>query len=204
MNAPQQMPNTGDNPVIPFAPRPDAYIRLRTGLPGASIRVSEQDRPAFAALRDSLLGSVGPKTGLEVEVFGHLLNAAWQLRRLSQWEEDLLGQPVNPFLDSDCEARLRRFQNYKAAKECSFQTALAELGKLQTERVAVLQTGEFEEAQVPVKSRGAAVICIAKAACGPLRLCVLQSRRLAGSARGFLGLPSNLRQMPSPTLATAA
>ena len=82
MNAPQQMPATGDQPAVPFIHRPAAHIKLHATFPGATIIVSEQDRPLFAALRDSLFCSIRPKTGLEDEAFRQLLNAAWQLRRL--------------------------------------------------------------------------------------------------------------------------
>lgn len=204
MNAPQQMPATGDNPAIPFTPRPVAHIKLRATFPGATIIVSEQDRPLFAAIRDSLFCSVRPKTGLEDEAFRHLLNAAWQLRRLCQWEEELLGQPVNPFLDATTEARLRRFQKYKSAQERTYKTALAELRMLQTERLAITQSGELAQAQVSANAPFATVTRIAKFNRLPLRQCITQPNMLARNARTFYRPPNKLRQMPQPVRAAAA
>lgn len=204
MHAPQQMPATGDNPAIPFTPRPVAHIKLRTGFPGATIHVSEQDRPLFAALRDSLFCSVRPKTGLEDEVFRHLLNAAWQLRRLAQWEDELLSQPANPFLDAGSEGRLRRFQKYKAAQERTFKTALTELRKLQTERLAMTQTGDLAQAQVSANAPVAAVTRIARASRLPLRLCIPHPNTLARNARTFFRAPHKIHQMPHPARAAAS
>ena len=178
MNAPQQMPATGDNPKIPFTPRPVAHIKLRTGFAGATIHVSESDRPLFEALRDSLFCSVRPKTGMEDEFFRHLLNAAWQLRRLAQWEDELLSQPVNPFLDPESEARLRRFRKYKASLEHSLKEALAELRKLQTERLAQ--------------------------DCPPLHFCIPQSNTLGRTAHTCVRPPAKVHQMQHPARAAAS
>ena len=196
MNAPQQIPATGDNPAIPFTPRPVAYIKLRTGFGGATIHVSEQDRPLFAALRDSLYCSIRPKTGLEDELFRHLLNAAWQLRRLAQWEDELLSQPVNPFLNDESNARLRHLQKYKSAQERTFTTALAELRKLQTERLAMTQTGELAQAQISANAPVAAVTRIARASRLPLPICITSPNTLAQNARTFYRPPAKIRQMP--------
>lgn len=204
MNAPQHMPATGDNPTVPFTPRPAAHIKLHATFPGATIIVSEQDRPLFAALRDSLFCSVRPKTGLEDEAFRHLLNAAWQLRRLAQWEEDLLSQPANPFLDSAAEARLGRLQKYKAAQERTYKNALAELRMLQTERLARTQTGELAQAQVSANAPVATVTSIARVGRLPLRFSIPHPNTLARNARTFYRPPNKLRQMPSPALAAAS
>jgi hypothetical protein len=204
MNAPQQVPATGDNPVIPFSPRPVAHVKLRTGFPGATIIVSAQDQPLFAALRDSLFCAVRPKTGVEDEVFRHLLNAAWQLRRLAQWEEELLARNVNPFTDPSAQASLRSLLKYKSALERSYKTALAELRKLQTERLAITQTGELAQAQLSANSPVAAVTSIAKANRAPLQRCIPHPNTLARNARTFFRPPNKFRQEPHPACAAAS
>lgn len=204
MNAPQQMPATGDAPAIPFTPRPVAHIKLRATFPGATIVVAEHDKPHFDALRDSLFCSVRPKTGLEDEAFRRLLNSAWQLRRLAQWEEDLLSQPANPFLDPATEARLGRFQKYKAAQERSYKAALAELRLLQTERLATTQTGELAQAQVSANAPVATVTRIAQASRLPLRLCIPHPNTLARNARTFYRPPNKNKQMLHPVRAAAS
>jgi hypothetical protein len=204
MNAPQQIPATGDNPVIPFSPRPVAHIKLRTGFPGATIIVSEQDRPLFAALRDSLFCSVRPKTGLEDEAFRHLLNAAWQLRRLAQWEEELLARNVNPFVDVAAQAGLRSLLKYKSALERSHKTALAELRKLQTERLAITQTGELAQAQLSANAPVAAVTSIAKVNRVPLRYCIPHPHTLARNARTFYRPPNTNQSTAHPVRAAAS
>lgn len=129
-------------------PPPPTVIQLERAFHGPTIEVAAPDQPAFAQLRDNLFCSIRPQSALEDEIFAHLLAAAWQLRRFTQWEDELLRAEPNPFLSPETEARLQRFYRLKSAQQRAFQTALTELRRLQTGRLAASQTTELTQARL--------------------------------------------------------
>ena len=129
-------------------PPPPTVIQLERAFHGHTIQVAESDLPAFTQLRDELFCSIRPQSALEDELFSHLLAAAWQLRRFTQWEDELLRAESNPFLDPATEARIQRFYRLKTAQQRTFQTALTELRRLQTGRLAASQTTDLTQARL--------------------------------------------------------
>ena len=145
----------------PPPPPPPTVIQLERAFHGPTIEVAEPDRPAFAKLRDDLFCSIRPQSALEDELFAHLLAAAWQLRRFTQWEDELLRTDPNPFLSLDSEARLQRFYRLKSVQQRAFQSALTELRRLQTGRLAVSQTTDLIQARLAAHAPVATITNIA-------------------------------------------
>jgi hypothetical protein len=129
-------------------PAPPIVINLERAFHGHTIEVAAPDQPAFHKLRDELFCSIRPQSALEDELFSHLLAAAWQLRRFTQWEDELLRAEANPFLSPESEARIQRFYRLKSVQQRAFQTALTELRRLQTGRLAASQTTDLTHARL--------------------------------------------------------
>ena len=142
-------------------PPPPTVIQLERTFQGPTIAVAEPDQPAFHKLRDELFCSIRPQSALEDELFAHLLAAAWQLRRFLQWEEELHQAQPNPFLSLDSEARLQRFYRLKSVQHRAFQSALAELRRLQTGRLAASQTTDLVQARLAAHAPVATISQIA-------------------------------------------
>ncbi|HEY3441422.1 MAG TPA: hypothetical protein VGK29_11745 [Paludibaculum sp.] len=140
---------------------PPTVIQLERAFHGHTIEVAEPDQPAFQKLRDELFCSIRPQSALEDEIFSHLLAAAWQLRRFTQWEDELLRTGDNPFLTPESEARLQRFYRLKAAQTRAFQTALTELRRLQTGRLAASQSTDLIQARLAAHAPVATITNIA-------------------------------------------
>jgi hypothetical protein len=108
------------------------------GFTSTILQVAPDQQPFFDRLETELRETVNPAPGLEQELFRQLVTSAWQLRRLAQWEEELLDQP-NPFEDVAAEARLGKLNRYKSAHQRTFDRALSEIRHLQSVRVALEQ-----------------------------------------------------------------
>lgn len=109
------------------------------GFTAQTLLVSEEDKPAFDALRSGLIEDTRPEGALENEIFRRLLAHAWNLRRIESFEACVLAQ-VDPIASSEAEQlKLERWARYRRDAERGFYRALNELRKLQTQRAALLQ-----------------------------------------------------------------
>lgn len=149
------------NQQAPPPPPPPTVINLERAFHGPTLEVAEPDKLAFDKLRDDLFCSIRPQSALEDELFAHLLAATWQLRRFTQWEDELLRADPNPFLHPESEARLQRFFRLKSVQQRAFQTALAELRRLQTGRLAASQTTDLAQARLAAHAPVATITGIA-------------------------------------------
>ena len=100
------------------------------GLTSRHLRLSVEDAPIFEEMRSEFESQFAPTGALELEVFSHLLLAAWNLRRAVALHATL--DPLNP----DEAATFSRLELYHRRLERSFYKSLHELRTLQTERLA--------------------------------------------------------------------
>ena len=108
---------------------------LSHGYTSQALVIPEADREAFQALELGLRNSTRPEGQLEEELFGQILHATWNLRRLQRWETQLLNQA--PF---DDEKRVRDAQlvlRYRSSHDRAFHRATRLLIELQTSRLAL-------------------------------------------------------------------
>lgn len=116
---------------------------VRHGFTSISLSVAPEDQAEFDQFRQDLLADVRPEGALEDSLFERLLLAHWNLRRITRYETGLLDE-TNPFAPGNSEqaAAFDRLARYRRDLERSSQRALAELRKLQTERVVLLQQAD--------------------------------------------------------------
>jgi hypothetical protein len=109
------------------------------GFTAQSLRVADEDKQAFEALRAGLLQDTRPEGALENEIFRRLLTHSWNLRRIESFESQVLAATDPVSGDGDSHLKLDRCARYRRDVERSFYRALNELRKLQTQRAALLQ-----------------------------------------------------------------
>jgi hypothetical protein len=94
----------------------------------------------FEKCQTDLQRDIRPEGAIEEGLFERLLLSAWNLRRITRRETELLDES-NPFaLRADVESSaFDRLVRYRRDLERSYHRTLAELRKLQTQRAALLQ-----------------------------------------------------------------
>jgi hypothetical protein len=113
---------------------------LRDGLTSTKIFVRPGEQPEFDRFTLALLENVKPEGELESHLFDVLLHAAWNTQRCIsleaqiQIEADWKGLP-DAMLDDELARKLDRIYRYKKMHEATQRHTLAELRRLQTERV---------------------------------------------------------------------
>lgn len=108
------------------------------GFTAQTLHVAPADKDAFDTLFSGLLDDVHPEGALENELFRRLAAHAWNLRRIEDFESQVLSI-TDPISDDSSLAKLERIARYRRDVERGFYRALAELRKLQTQRAALLQ-----------------------------------------------------------------
>jgi hypothetical protein len=107
---------------------------IRHGLTGRTLMVRDEDREEFEQFQKDLHAEIQPRGALQIEVYGQLLLAAWNLRRISRVECDLVAETGDdPLLAGNLDTQLRTLDRYRARNERAFKYALAELARLQEE-----------------------------------------------------------------------
>ena len=87
-------------------------------------------------MKAQLESEVKPAGPLEAEIFGHLVHAAWNLRRARRLEADINSQTGgDPLRDPDHFKEAERFHRYHARAERTFHKSLKALKELQTQRM---------------------------------------------------------------------
>jgi len=108
------------------------------GLTAETLSIAPHEREDFDAFRAGLLSDTRAEGALEEEYFTRLLAHGWNLRKVRSLESRLLAE-TDPIADEAAAAKLLRFARYRRELERSYDRALSELRKLQTQRAALLQ-----------------------------------------------------------------
>jgi hypothetical protein len=137
-------------PSTPEGKARSSQNAIRHGLTAKELIVSDDQRPAFEELRQSLLTELAPQGAVENFTFDQLLHAAWNLQRFRALEADLMVNGLDPILDDSAAKILDRLNRYAARAERSYYKALNELRTLQTNRaLRALKLEPDEEPLVP-------------------------------------------------------
>ena len=96
--------------------------------------IPEAEFEDFKQLELGLRHSLIPHGQLEEELFGQILHASWNLRRLQRWETQMLEQ--NPFPDEEQAKSAQRMLRYKNNHDRILHRAIRLLMDVQTNRVA--------------------------------------------------------------------
>jgi hypothetical protein len=96
--------------------------------------IPEAEFDDFKALELGLRQTTQPHGQLEEEIFGQILHAAWNLRRLQRWETQMLEQ--NPFPDEKQAKSAQLLLRYKNSHDRIFHRAVKLLSDIQTSRIA--------------------------------------------------------------------
>jgi hypothetical protein len=120
---------------------------IRHGLTGRTLIVRAGEREEFERFQKDFQAEIQPRGALQIEVYGQLLLAAWNLRRISRVESELITETGDdPLLAGSLDAQLRTLDRYRARNERAFKYALAEIARLQEETL-------FRHIRVPQQGR---------------------------------------------------
>jgi hypothetical protein len=123
---------------------------VRHGLTGRHPVVRNDEREAFAALRDGLAAELDPQGALEELAFQQILLAAWNLQRFSRLESEASTGTLHDFTNPVTAALLDRLSLYQSRAQRAFSKGISELRVLQTNRALRARKLDDEEAaQVP-------------------------------------------------------
>ena len=120
------------------------------GLNARDLVIRAGEGEEFQLLLASLQADLQPQGALEDDLFGQLLHAAWNLRRVRRLETDLARGPHDRLADDACEKAFNRFARHHARFERSYYRALRELSALQTNRALRAQLQAQPAAALPV------------------------------------------------------
>ena len=107
---------------------------LKHGLNARDLVIRAEEFEEFDLLRSSLEADLQPQGALEHDLFGQLVHASWNLRRVRRLESDLACGPQDRLADDSCEKAFNRFARHHARFERSYFRCLRELRVLQTNR----------------------------------------------------------------------
>ncbi|MEZ5398132.1 MAG: hypothetical protein R2729_00600 [Bryobacteraceae bacterium] len=97
--------------------------------------IPESDREAFDRLRDDFLADIRPAGELEHQLFDQVLAAYWTVRRCRRAEATLAAAPdIDPLLDPEASAALRRVHAHLRHSERAYRIALRQLLDVQSRR----------------------------------------------------------------------
>lgn len=93
------------------------------------------DRPQFDNLQNELRRELDPRGFLEEEVFGALVEAAWNRRRVAMLLADLSSDSsLDPLADASIARQCDRISRYQMQYQRAFASALKEFRALQASR----------------------------------------------------------------------
>jgi len=150
----QQTANTS-NAQLSTGPRtPEGKARssqnaVKHGLTARDLVLRADESEEFYQLQASLQGGLQPQGALEQDLFGQLVHAAWNLRRVRRLEADLSRGPHDRLADDSCEKAFNRFARHHARFERSYFRCLRELRVLQTNRALRAQLQPQPAAALP-------------------------------------------------------
>jgi len=105
------------------------------GLTSRECFVPPGEEEEFDSFVGGLREDLRPEGTLEEALFREVVHAAWTMQRCHRAEASLgQGSGVDPMLDEQNEAKLRRIDAYFRRAERSFHKSIKELRALQTER----------------------------------------------------------------------
>ncbi|MCC6342706.1 MAG: hypothetical protein IT166_10920 [Bryobacterales bacterium] len=125
-------------PVTPEGKARSSQNARTHGFTSQRLFLAEQDKPEFDQLRARLLSEFTPKGDAELLVFDELILAAWKLRNISLRETTLGEQTGEDLIFSTVPELMKladRLQRYRTANERAFHRAIAELRRLQNDRL---------------------------------------------------------------------
>lgn len=138
-------PQRATGPVTEAGKARSAQNARTHGFTAKSVNISAEERAAFDHMSADLRAEIRPAGCLEEEIFHRILSHTWNLRRIETFEMILLAE-FDPLAETDLHAaKLDRCARYRRDLERSLYRAIAELRKLQTERVALQGQPELAE-----------------------------------------------------------
>ena len=129
------------------------YNAMKTGLTSAFIWVDENREEDFNRLRAGLLNDLKPEGQLEKNLFDTILHASWCIFQCQWHESAFLGKGA--LTDHGLFKYLDRINRYRRNHETTMRRALAELRKLQTERIWRRESRRFQEDSVLAQTKPA-------------------------------------------------
>ncbi len=125
-------------PITPDGKARSSQNARTHGFTSQRLFLAELDKPEFDQLRARLLAEFTPKGDAELLVFDELILAAWKLRNISL-QETTLGEQTGADLIFSTDPELMkladRLQRYRTTNERAFHRAIAELRRLQNDRL---------------------------------------------------------------------
>jgi hypothetical protein len=110
----------------------------KEGFNSATLHILPEQKDEFERFRQAVHRDTRPDGAIESEYVHRLIASGWNLRRVRTLESELLAtsDPVDDELDA---ARLQRLARYRRDLERTYDRALAELRRLQTQRNVLIQ-----------------------------------------------------------------
>jgi hypothetical protein len=141
MTSNSQLNANRENAKLSTGPRTEegkarsAMNGLLHGFTSGSFVIPEGEQEAFQLLEQGLRQSSKPQGQLEEELFGQILHASWNLRRLQRYETQMLDE--SPFEDEKRAKNAQLLLRYKNHHDRNFHRATRLLMELQTSRLAL-------------------------------------------------------------------
>jgi hypothetical protein len=107
------------------------------GLTARELIVQPGEQPAYDALVAAHRADLKPSGALQETIFGQLIAAAWNLRRVRTLQVALFDGTVDPLANPELDAQCDRLARYEQRFERALYRAIAELRRLQTDVAAV-------------------------------------------------------------------
>ncbi len=117
------------------------------GLTARELVIQPSDRQVYEILVAAHRADLKPSGALQETIFGQLISAAWNLRRVRTLQAELFDGAVDPLANPELDARCDRLARYEQRFERALYRAVAELRRLQTDVAAVQLV--VEESCVP-------------------------------------------------------
>jgi len=112
---------------------------IRHGFTAARLVVPPHEAAEFEAYRASLVKDTHPEGAIENELFDRLLLHGWSLFRIRAAEAQLVADAGANVTAPDVARQLNLLSRYRRDLERSYDRALKELSRRQTERAVLLQ-----------------------------------------------------------------
>lgn len=127
------MPNqTG--PRTPEGKARSASNATTHGFTAQRLVVPEHLQEEFHRFQASFVAQTDPQGVLEAIVVDRAIHAAWNLERLEEMENALMASSDDPLADEETAKKLDRLSRYHARHERTYNRAMNELRRLQTDR----------------------------------------------------------------------
>ncbi len=108
---------------------------VKHGLTSSRLFIRAGEQEEFDTFQQDLHKRIAPIGAIEDDLYGRILHACWNLRRLRELEEDLFAQYEDPFTDEEACKKMESYARHTARFERSHQRAMREIRQLQTDRI---------------------------------------------------------------------